>query len=388
MKKFICVILIIIIPFSISGCKGPKQDVEKIGLIFATGIDLTPDNKYKLTVQVLNIEKELSQNNSRKSEGDPSEVTVYTSVGDTPYDVFNNLSINYGRDVFLGHNQYMIIGKELAESGLDLLTDALIRGQQGRPDTTLLLARGNASDILKFMPADEKIPAKSVKNLIKMQSRRGYSPNVSRLDFVNALSSKTASPVMGVIELDKDYNEGTSFKLAETAVFKKDKLIGFLDINETRGMQWIKGRVKDGTITAYSKDNSKKTFFIINASSKIKPIIENDKVTLKIIIKIESSILVMTGKSDPMKEPKVMDELGKLQSEAVEKEVRLALYAAQNKYDADIFDFGGMIHKKYPKEWSKLESKWDKIFPYINTEVNVTSNIKNPGIISQPIINQ
>lgn len=387
MKKFICIFISIIIAFSVTGCKGTKQEVEKLGLVLAIGYDLTPENKYKLTFQVLNPEKESSKSMSAKKSGQQTstDVMVFSCEGETPYDALSHLSTDYGRNLFLGHSEYLVIGKKLAESGLSLVSDTILRGQQARPDNTLLLAKDEASKILAFEPLDEKIPANSVKNLIKLQSIKGYSPVVSRLDFVNALSSKTVAPIMGVIDLNRDNNKGTTFKLAGTGIFQKDKLIGYLDINETRGMQWVKGKVKDGTITVPSLDGNKITFFLLKATSKIKPVLENDSVTMQITIKAESNILEMAGKLDPMKNPKIMDDLAKLQSEAIEKEIKLALNAAQKKFDADIFDFGGLIHREYPETWRKLESNWNHIFPNIKVEVTVISTLKGPGVISKPI---
>lgn len=387
MKKLICVFISIMISFSASSCQGTKQEVEKIGLVLAIGYDLTPENKYKLTVQVLKPEKESSQGMGTSSTGKQvsSDVVIFSSMGDTPYDAANKMSEDYGRSLFFGHSEYLVIGKKLAESGLYLVSDTILRGQQARPDNILLLAQNTASQILAFEPSDEDIPAMSVKNLIKLQSIRGLAPVISRLEFVNALSSKTAAPILGIIGIEQDTSKGAAFKLSGTGIFRKDKLIGFLNADETRGLQWIKGKVKDGTITAKYSDGGKITFFLINAASKIKPVIEGDNITIKITIKTTSNILEMSAKLDPMKDPKIMDDLAKLESEAIEKEVRLALNAAQEKFDADIFDFGGFIHREYPEEWSKLESNWDDVFPNINIEVDVISSLKAPGLISKPM---
>ncbi|WPC39977.1 Ger(x)C family spore germination protein [Clostridium sp. JS66] len=387
MKKFICIFMSIIISFSATGCKGTKQEVEKLGLVLATGLDLTPENKYKLTVQILNPKKDSSQDMSSKKDGQQvsSDVMIFTSEGDTPYDAVSRLSTEYGSNLFLGHIEYMVIGKKLAESGLELFIDAISRGQQARIDSTLLLAKDKASSILAFHPLDDSIPANSVSKLIKIQSLRGFSPVISRLDFINALSSETTAPIIGVIDIDQDNNEGNTFKLAGTGVFRKDKLIGYFDINETRGMQWIKGKVKDGTIVSPSPYDSKVSFFLLNATSRVKPIVENDSIKIQITIKVQSNILEMSGKLDPMKNPEVMNNLGELQSKAIEKEVNLALNSAQNKLNADIFDFGGLIHREQPKAWKRLEKNWEHIFPNMKVEVNVISNIKGSGTISKSI---
>lgn len=384
MKKFTCIFMSILIAFSVAACSGAKQEVQKLAVVLAMGLDLTPENKYMITVEILNAQKDSSQSKGG-GQGSGSEVMLFSSQGDTVSDAISRLSTNFGRSLYFGHTQYLVVGKHLAESGLSSLMDELLRSHEARPGNILLLARGKASEIMEFKPVDEAIPANSVRNLIKLQSRIGYSPIVSRLEFANALSSKTESPVMGVIGTDGENIKESTFKLAGTGVFQKDKLIGFLNTDETRGMQWVKGKVKSGNIVSPYSENSKITFALLNAGSKVKPVMENGSVKIKITIKTESNIIEMPDELDPMKNPKIMDDLAKLQSESIEKEVKLALYAAQKKFNADIFDFGGLIHREYPKDWKKLENNWSSVFPNVKVEVTVSSTVKSPGLISKPI---
>ncbi|MBP2032961.1 spore germination protein KC [Clostridium algifaecis] len=382
MKKIICILISIIISLSFTGCRGSKQEVEKLAVVMAIGFDLTPENKYLVTVQILNAQKESSKGDQGSSS---PQVMIFSSEGYTPYDAISNLSTKYGRDLYFGHSQYIVIGKHLAESGLSLFIDSALRSHQTRAGDILLLAKDKASEVVAFKPIDETIPSNSVKNLTKLQSFKGYSPIISRLDFANALYSKTSSPIMGVIDINQSSNISPTLKLDGTGVFRKDKLIGHLNIKETRGMQWIKGKVKNGTITTSLPNGKKITFYILGATSKVKSIIENNNIIIKVNIKSQSSILELDDKLDTMKHPKIMDDLGKLQSEAIEREVNLALNASQKKFDADIFDFGSLIHRDYPKEWKSLEGNWNNIFPHIKVEVTVTSNLKNPGTISKSI---
>jgi len=382
MKKFICIFMSVIIIFSSTGCRGIKQQVEKLAVVLAMGFDLTPENKYIITVEIINAQKTSSKDSQQSSS---SEIMVFSSQGDTPNDALNRLSTDFGRDLYFGHSQYIVVGEYLAESGLSSLVDTLLRAHETRPGNFLLLTKGKASEVMKFNPIDEAIPANSVRNLIKLQSLRGYSPTVSRLEFANALSSKTEAPIMGVINLNRENNIGSTFKLSGTGVFEKDKLIGYLTGNETRGMQWIKGKVKSGNVISPYSGGSKITFALLNGTSQVKPVVENDRVAIQVTIKADSNIIEMPDKLDPMKNPKIMDELASLQNEAIKKEAMLALNAAQSRFNADIFDFGGLIHREYPNTWKKLEKNWNYIFPSLKVEVTVISNIISPGIISKPI---
>lgn len=384
MKKIILIFISIITTLSFTSCKGTKEEVEKLAVVLAMGFDLTPEDKYMLTAQILNPQK-LPSSSKGDHEQPSKDILVFSSIGDTPEDAIDNLSSGFGKSLYFGHSQYIVIGSKLAETGLGLLIDSGLRAHESRPSNLFILTKDMASNIITRGTIDEKIPSNSIENLLKLQSSKGYSPLTSRLDFANALSSETAAPIMSVIELNKNKNIGATFNLEGTAVFKKDKLIGYMNIYETRGMQWIKGKVKTGNITATTKDNGKITFAILKANSEVKPIVKDDTVTIAVTIEESANITEMTESFDPMKNYQIIDELNELQKVAIENEIKLALNAAQNKYNADVFDFGGKIYRDYPKIWRKIEKNWADIFPTIKVEIKVNSSIKRPGLISKTI---
>jgi len=144
-------------------------------------------------------------------------------------------------------------------------------------------------------------------------------------------------------------------------------------------MQWIKGKVKFGYITTLSQKEGKITFEIIRSSSKIKPSLKTGSYTILINVKEESNIREMTGELDPMKNPEIMDRLNIIQNDAITKEIKLAINVSQKKFDADIFEFGEMIHRDYPKEWTHIKGQWENIYANLNIEITVNSSLKRPG---------
>ena len=43
-----------------------------------------------------------------------------------------------------------------------------------------------------------------------------------------------------------------------------------------------------------------------------------------------------------------------------------------------------MIYQKYPKYFNSIK-EWDKEFPYLETDVNISLNLKNKGALEQTI---
>ena len=386
MKKNFLLFMIIISVFFTLGCKGTKQEIDKLAIVMAVGFDLTEENKYMVTVQILNVEKQSSGNGMKAgAQQNLSDTIVYSAEGDTPSAAVAKLSTQLGKKIFFFHSKYTVIGETLAEAGLALQVDAILRGQETRLDLPLFVTKGRAFDIIAATTPEEKIPANSVASLIGQQELMGYSPIVSRVDFGSALENKTLAPILGIININKNKYSTATFEMSGTAVFKKDKLIGFLDTNQTRGMQWIKGKVKAGNIVVPSWKDRAISFEITTASSKIKPILKDNKIMIEINIKEKGNIRELTGDIDPMKEPKIMEELSKVQGKAIENEVKLALKASQKDLKADIFDFGGIIHSDCPEIWKRMEKDWEVIYPDINVEVKIKADLERPGVISKPM---
>lgn len=380
MKKFTAIIMIIILMPSITGCSRTKQEINNLSILLAIGFDLTPEGKYLFTAQILNTQKQ-----NYRSKKAPSSVVVFSSEGNSPYDAMNHMATSLGKNLFLGHSAYIIVGSRLAENGISLVLDSALRSPDTRPNRPLFVTKGNALDIVKAVTTDEKIPANVIDNILRFQIDKGYVPLTSRLDFATALESKTAAPIAGMINLEKNINADNTFKVSGTAVFKKDKLIGYLDKKETRGMQWLNSRVKAGNLVVQTKDNGIISFDILESKTTIKPIVKNNNVTMQVNVKEKSNIIEMTEDIDPMKNPEKLKKLSELQNKAIKSEIELTLNTAQKKLKADIFDFGGKIHRDNPKFWNIIKGNWEKIFPELKIEVNVDSSIKRPGIISKPI---
>lgn len=385
MKKLITIFMIIIVTLSTTSCKGTKQEMDHLSIVLATGFDLTPENKYLLSFQILNTKKQPSiKKGTKHNQQVSSDVLSYSMEGDTPREAITKLSTEIGRNLFFGQSKYIVVSEDLAQFGLSFFADTVLRLPEARPNSLLLVTKGKASDIIEASTTSDTIPGNNVEALKKQQSLNGYAPIVSRLDFANSLSKKTVSPVVGVIDLDKSAADST-FKMAGTAVFKKDKLIGYLDINETQGMQWIKGKIRNTTLSVPLYENGFITFDVIKVKSKVKARIIDNTITIYITVKERGNILEMSDSINVMKNPGAMFELSRLKEAGIESKIKASLYAAQKKLNADIFDFGGLVHKTYPNYWKTIEDNWDEIFPNIEVKINVDSRLKRPGIINEPI---
>jgi spore germination protein KC len=386
MKKLIIFFILIIQMLTQTACVGNRKEIQKLYLVVALGIDLNPDRKYEVTMQVLNPSSSSTQT-SGSAAGGSNEVLIYSGIGETFFDAVFQASKTMGKVQHFGHLKYIVIGEVLAQDKDKFLADTLFRVQEIRMNTHLLLTKGRASEIVSARTKEGIIPADVVENLLERQQFIGYRPFTYMIDVVNSLGSKTTSPVLGVIELAKPKNNAGSetFNLSGTAVFKESNLIGYLNDKETRGFNWIRGGVKLGSIVVNCPNLGKVSLEILRTSSKIKPVLKDNSISLEIKIKTSSAIRGIYTSIDPVKHPQLMDEIGQAEGKAIEDEVNLALIAARDNLGADIFGFGEKVHASYPKEWRSMEKNWSSIYENMNIDVVVESKVRATGSILKSI---
>lgn len=386
MKKLVIFILILSSVF-ITSCTGVSNDVDKMAIGIGYGLDLVENNMIKFTVQILMPEKVSSGTGGmKKGKGETSSrgVMIVSVVGNSFFECLDKITNKIGKPAYFGQIKFTVIGKSLAERGVAEEVDFMLRFYTSRPQTPFFITNGNAEDVIKAVTVSEPVPAIIISELYDNNRVKGFIPNVSRMDFANLLASDTASPIAPVINVTKS-DDDSVFQMGGTAIFKKDKLIGFMNIKQTRGLEWIMGNVKNGSILGKSPDKGKISFDVLKSTSKIKPLIKDNKIVMEVNIKEQGNMMNLTGKLDPMEKPQLMQQFDEIQNEVIKNEAQQAVYMAQKEFKVDIFNFGEMLHREYPEQWNKIKDNWEDIFPSIDVVINVNSQTKRTGLIGKPI---
>lgn len=380
--KKLSAILLLIFAMLLTGC-GDINDIEKLGFSVALGVDLGNYNEVIASVQIIKT--------GGSTENKVVTSDIYSCSGNTIYDALSNLSQKLGKPIKFSNEKCIIIGEKMAETNITPIIDLSLRYSDMRTGTPILITQGKASDVLNTKITENPISAFTIDTLVELQKRFGFAATSTNLDFINNESNVTT---YGVINVEKkaDKNMSSNLVLSGSAVFKNGKLIGYMNSKETRGMQWIKSSISSGNIVIGTKAENKISLSIISSGSSFKSSIQNKSVNIGVNIKERSNIREVhenvNENLDFNANPNILDSLSQKQDKIIYNEANLAVKAAQNKFNADIFDFSGLLYRKHPHEWNNIKGSWDKIFPHANINISVSSQIKQTGNISKPILNQ
>ncbi len=381
-NKLTFIILILLIILFTGGCWN-YRNINQLGIVSGIGIDLAKDpEKILLTVQVIKP-GEVKGGGSSGGGGQgsqPQPVMIVESTGNTVFEAVRGAITGFSRRLYWPHNQIFIVGKDAAEKGVRKFLDFEIRDAETRPTAWVLITPGKAGDLIKTPGKMEKIPAREIAEMIEAQSATSQIGGFTAHDFVERLVSKTTAPVATEILLNK---EGEA-ELTGTAIFKEDKLVGFIGKRETRGLLWVIGKVKSGIVVVKApNDKGKVSLELIRSKSKIKAEVKGSSILIKVKINVQSNLGDQTGVLDASK-PELLKSLARREATAIRNEINAALKKAK-ELNADIFGFGDAVHRADPKAWKRLEPQWDKLFPDLKVELTVKANISRVGLIIKPI---
>ncbi|CUH97271.1 hypothetical protein P22_3398 [Propionispora sp. 2/2-37] len=377
----------------LSGCWS-RIELNELGIVLAVALD-----KDAATGEII-MTSQFVRPEALKAEGGATQkdpVEFITTRGATVSEAVRNISKEFDRKPFYSHNKILVIDEQLAREGVLPILDFWKRFAEIRPVLSVVIAKGvPAREIIGERNGVEGIQAIYLDSMIKRQDIHSESNTSNLLDFLKALGSNEINPVTGAMEIvdtppvsseEKKVATYKGIKLAGTAVFKKDKLVGFLDGRETRGLNWITGKVKNGIIQVPSPGETDKlaAIEIKSANSTVKAKLLNGKYVFAIQVKEVGDLIEQQSLTNVSKLPN-LEELNLAQKKVIESEIADVIAKAQQEYASDILGFGNALHIAYPDEWEKVKDDWAYLFPSAEYTVTVKTEIRRTGLLQKAVI--
>jgi spore germination protein KC len=305
---------------------------------------------------------------------------------------FRNAPLRFDRKLFVSHTKGFLFSEEIARNGLADHLDTILRDHEMRVSMHLAIVKdSSAADIMGFASGINTIPSNYIEDLFKQYKVHSKSVDSKVLDFLKAYLGKGRNPVVTVLKRVKKAKIGTEdsneYELSPegAAVFLKDRLVGFLDGEETRGYNLIIGKANSGIITFPTPDSYGTTSIeILQAGSKNEVEFTGNELKIKVKVNMVGMLDEQTATSQ--KNRKAMNVImEQAASQAIKQEVEHTLMKVQTEYKSDIFGFGELVHRKYPQEWKNMQDNWDELFAQATIEVEVQAKITKTGKSTFPV---
>lgn len=363
--------------------------MNELGIATALGIDKTEDG-YLVSVQIINPGEIAG-----KASTGRTEVVRFMKSGDSVFEALRKLSLDAPRKIYVAHLREVVLGEEFAKEGIGKALDFLSRDHEMRTDFFITIAKGStASDILNVQTALEKVPANKLFSALE-NSEENWAPTktVSLDELITSIVSKGKEPVLTGIYVYNDPEFGSDFKNVQNVspktglridhlgVFKKDKLIGWLNEKESKGFNYITDNIKMSVSNLQIEDGTI-AIETIRSKTKVKGEIKKGKPKIDITIFSEGNVGDVQSKIDLSKHEKITEIEEKYKTD-IKDQVETAIKDVQEDFQSDIFGFGEAIHRADPKAWKKLEKNWDQEFANLEVTVKVKAKIRRLGTITE-----
>ncbi|MDW7673100.1 MAG: Ger(x)C family spore germination protein [Bacillota bacterium] len=379
------IILLLILTTSLNMSCWDSRDIEELALVVAIGIDLgeQPDT-YNVTFQVARPDL-IGQ--GQESGGGTNAVWVTTTTGNSLFEAINNARKYFPRQIFFGYTQLLVFGEELAQTGVGPLLDFAQREINLRRSIWIAVAKGEAKTIMETKPQLAQIPAIGLVSLFGLQQHFTLAYTMRFGDFVADIGTPytgATAPLVEVVKSVPDETVPMEDETNDTAVFKGDRLTGWLNNRETIGLLWLQGKAEDASLQI--RDPLDERYLvnidIVRARVNTKVEIIDDKIVYQVQGLTEGRFASQTAPHD-LSSPERIKLVEKHMATAIENKMRDTFKKAQ-ELGVDFIGVGHLMSKDQPKKWKEIEQQWEDFFQEVVIDVEAVAHLRRTGAITQP----
>lgn len=377
-KRCLLLLCALLLPALLGGCNNYSEIEDNI-LVGGIAIDLDSREKvYDVTVEMIKI-------GSSKEEEIKSE--LISMNGYTIFDALRSMVGITSKRLFLSHATTIIISEEIAAQGLLPVIDIVMRDDQIRITNDIIIARNTpARTLLEQKSIDNPIKSYEIqKTLENNRDNLSVTPRVTIYDVINKITGKGICPTLPAYSVSEESEEST-FMLDGTGIFKGDRLVGFLDIAESKILTMLLNKTKGGVLLEKVElgNDVYLTPEIYSCRVDTNPVFEGTAIKMEINIDITAAINEITTAVDILSEEgqrRVVDEL----EQRLKTQVISVISKVQQEFNADIFGFGNTIYKKNPEKWTWIENNEIDYFKEIEPEVTVKMDLRGTGFVNKQL---
>lgn len=377
-KKMLLITITCALTLTMSGCWN-YRGLNELVIVSGVAIDKDFDHGlYKVSFEIL--QPNISENNSN------TKTRLVISEGKTIFDALRNARNKTAGKLYLGNSQVIIVSKRLAETeNMSSYIDVFIRDGEPRETANLIISQEEtAEDIFKAKPMDQNILSYQIDTEIKNDSKSTSNTNPNPVyEIFNCLKSEGCELVTPAIRLTEGKNE-INAEIYGTAVFKDEKLIGFISPEESKYLLLVNNKMQGGIITLLSSENGCDliSLEICGSTAKTKVEYVNDKIQITINTKT-CVFLGENGSDEKFSDVQNVNSLEEMAGDKIKEQITALINKAQKDLRSDFFCFGNLLYKSNIKQWKQISDRWDELFSEAEITVNSKVVVRNTALIME-----
>ena len=394
LKKMTYLIAIIIFCSTVFSGYLHEQDIDDAAYVIALGIDTgSDDNKIELTIQVAipsesgsgsssSSSEESSSSSSEKGASDTLNQTIECNSIDSGLDLANNI---ISKRLNLTHCKFIVFSEEIASRGISEYIYTLENNIELRSNCNILVTTADAKEFLESPnPVLENSTSKYYEIITENNKYAGYTVSAT-LNTVYSSMYDTfgeACTMLGKVEENEDKEKSTV--LGGVAVFKDDKLVGTLNVNETIPHLIVTNKLQTCVISIpspFSEDKYMDFHVSISSTTKNSVSIQEPSPYVRTYVSLVATILSGSNDFDSSS----LEDVNKIEqalSDYIKEEIMKYYEKTSKEFKADISGLGTHAVYNFPTidDWKSYD--WLNKYENATFEVNVDVKIESSYFIS------
>lgn len=374
--------LILLLPL-LSGCYNYRE-LNELGITTAVSIDYK-DNNFYVIAEVINPIKQQDASSSNNSP-----FVNYNSSSSSLQDAFRKVVLESPRQLYAAQLEIIVLSEEVVNNHLEEVLEYFARDPETRTEIKIIVAK--TEDSTKAITLQTLLTSLSSSNIIKsldLQSKvLGMSYPVTLNELLNMYIDPYLEVVLPSMTLYGNYEIGDEkenittsspkaiVKIDGSTITKDNKILGYLDLEESKILNLINGKLKETIIKMNYYDG-----YIIFEPNRIKVSRELD--IKNNIIKINISGYSKTKEIQSninVKDPKEVEKLNKALNMELEKKITDTFNSIREKYGTDVFGFQELYYRTNYKYFKENCTNWyENIYPKIKLEVKANVRLYEKG---------
>lgn len=398
----------------LAGC-WDRREINELAMVSSVGVDKEKD-LWRLTAEI--FRPPAGGGEGGGGGGGPiRQVWVARGQGYTVFQAIRDMAAKVPRRVYWAHCTVVIVGEEAARAGITEVLDFWDRDPEARRSANILVCRGRAEDLIVDNQGSlEKTVGLEVVGLKKVVRANAHSRVSSINEFLVAMAAAGADPITGGLELKAvpeppglaqggggggqggagsaggGGSEGGGgrpvriLRLKSIALFRKDKLVGFLEPAEARGLNWVRGDFASTIINVRcpqhpDKKDDRVGLELFRVASRLEVKAREGRPEITVKVKTELA-LADQGCQGDLTKPEPRRSLERQAATVIRNEIEAAVGRAKT-LGVDPFAFGEAIHRGQPRLWKQLEKDWPQGLKDLTVKVDSTAKIRRSALSTQ-----
>lgn len=355
---------LLLVSLSLSGCWN-YTEVDDMAIVAGVAIDKNEDGKLLLTAEIVD-----TGGATGKAQAGYKMVSL---SGDTMFEIVRDMISMTGKKLFWSHAKAIIFSEQAAREGLVKFIDWYSRDTETRSDVFIFVSgEKTAREVLNLNSTTESILSFELAQMMREERYASIAPAVEIWDFIDKLESSGIHATAPVIHVHHENGE-KSERVAGTAVFMQDRMVGKLNDGETKTMLFTKNELRGGVLAVNDKRGKPAySLEVVSNQTRLKPEMVNGR------LRIQIHTLTKTGLDEVMTPEGLLQgeripDIEQRAAEGLQADILALVHKMQQQYGVDIFGFGEKLHDTHPRLWAEVKDRWPEVFAGL--EVSVKSKV-------------